>query len=116
MHQGEFLFEDKFLKNLLQLEGDLVKKIYFLERIAMRLSPYNFDFMRKISWIISKNYFKKSVLSQSTDNLQAALREAKTSSEYLERYIKYECKIKGNRVLSECHFLENCQFLTAKQV
>ena len=116
LSQGDFLFEDKFLKNLLQLESDLTKKIYFLERIAMRLSPYNLDFMRKISWVISKTYFKKSLFSQSTENLQAAIRETQTAIEYLERFAKYEGKIKNNRILVESHFLENCQFLTTKQV
>lgn len=82
----------------------------------MRLSPYNLDFMRKISWVISKTYFKKSLFSQSTENLQAAIRETQTAIEYLERFAKYEGKIQNNRILVESHFLENCQFLTTKQV
>jgi hypothetical protein len=63
MSQSHFLFVDKFMKNLLMPETDLTKKIYFLERIFFRLSQSNFDFLRKMSWILSKTYYKKSVKS-----------------------------------------------------
>ena len=61
--QSNFLFGDKFLKNLLAAETDLNKKIYFLERIMFRLSSSNYDFIRKMAFILSKTYYKKSVKS-----------------------------------------------------
>ena len=75
MTQTNFLFADKFLKNLMAKETDLTKQIYFLERIMFRLSGSNFDTIRKMAWILAKTYYKKSVKSQNTNNLQAAIRE-----------------------------------------
>ena len=40
-----------------------------------RLNSTNFDFIRKMAWILGKTYYKKSVKSQNTNNLQAAIRE-----------------------------------------
>lgn len=57
----QFLFQDKFIKSLLQIEKDFLRKLDFLKRIYSEINPYNFEYLRKISWHISKIYYKKAM-------------------------------------------------------
>ena len=57
----QFLFQDKFIKSLLQNEKDFRNKLDFLKTIYTAINPYNYEYLRKISWYISKTYYKKAV-------------------------------------------------------
>ena len=75
LQQSQFLFQDNFLKNLIEPLQGLDRKIEFLEVLENHLFDVNFDFIRKITWILSKLYYKKSIESQSLGTRDLAFRE-----------------------------------------
>jgi len=84
------------LKNLVQHETCLEKKLFLYERLYSQLSPDNYDFNRKLSWLISKTYYKKSVMSQNSQDLEGALAEIIKSRDYYDLYTKFTLKITEN--------------------
>lgn len=79
LQQSIFLFQDNFLKNLISPLKNLNEKIEFLELLQNHLFEVNYDFNRKIAWILSKLLYKKSIESQSLKNRDLAFREIQLS-------------------------------------
>ena len=53
---SEFLFHDNFLKNLTVNLQSFKQKINFFEKLLVNINLGNFDFIRKLCWILSKLY------------------------------------------------------------
>ena len=79
-------FQDKFIKSLLQSERDLGNKLKFLDNVYKAINPYNYEFLRKISWYMSKTYYKKAVQSQNRLDLRGAEHENEAAALFLRRY------------------------------
>lgn len=94
-----FLVQDKFLKNLIAPEPSLTKKIQFYSSLMINLHRDHLEFQRQLCWILSKLYYKKSVHSQNTQNLDHSLGEIRNSIFYFEQYINNTNLIKQNRIL-----------------
>ena len=65
----QFIFQDKFIKNVLSNEINLTNKIKFLEMIYSSINENNYDFLRKTCFYLAKIYYKKSTLSQNESNI-----------------------------------------------
>ena len=61
MESTQFLFEDHFLKNLSDPITAVAAKIQFMEKILNQVHDLNLDLVRKLSWILSKLYYSKSL-------------------------------------------------------
>ena len=62
----------------------MTKKIYIYERLYSFVHPDNYELIRKLSWIISTSFYKKSLISHSILSFQAAFREVNHAAEYLK--------------------------------
>jgi len=105
----QFIFQDKFIKNILSNEINLTKKIKFLEQIYQSINENNYDFLRKTTFYLAKTYYKKSSLSQNEKNIQASLHENQLAFLYLQKYMQFTQKIEENYILTEAAFLANDQ-------
>lgn len=85
----KFLVQDKFLKNLISPEPSLTKKIQFYVRLINAIHKDHVDFYRQLCWILSKLYYKKSVHSQNTQNLELSMGEIRSAVFYFEQYQQY---------------------------
>ena len=72
----------------------------------------NLDFMRKLSWKLSRLYHKLSTFSHKNFNYLEALKYSEVAKEYFTNYKNLTKKISKHPILKRCNFLEDHQFLT----
>jgi len=52
------------------------------EHLYYQVSHDNYELVRKLSWTISKAFYKKSIISQNITNQLAALKEINSAQDY----------------------------------
>ena len=68
MESSRFIFNDHFLKNLLQQIPSTQYRIQFIEKAFNSVNQLNLDLFRRFAWVLSKLYYKKSLSSQNVQN------------------------------------------------
>jgi len=105
------LFEEKFLKNIINLDTEITRKLYNYERLYSHINPENYELMRKLSWLLSKLFYKKSEESYNSNNFKASLQEAGFAGEYLNQYDGCTRKLERSEVLRRHQYLDNNSFI-----
>jgi len=87
--------------------GDSFKsKIKVLESIFFKVNIHNYEFLRMLSWHISKYYYKKAIEDETQKNdAQLAAVDNHKSLQYFLRYVELTKQIQQNKILSNANFL-----------
>lgn len=114
LEASSFLFSDGFLRNVVEPLKKTTFQIDFFEKMLFKLNQDNYDFARKLQWVLSKLYLKKSYESQSLKRIDDALHFHRTAQTYFAKYCSFTEKIKFNPILSTEKYLQKSNFLNKK--
>ena len=61
LQRCRFLFQNKLIKKMIEIGDSFKSKIKVLESIFFKVNIHNYEYLRMLSWHISKYYYKKAI-------------------------------------------------------